>query len=183
MTLGQKIVESRKKKRIRAAEIAAHIGKSPAAMSDIENDRQKGGPDPETLIKIADFLEDNSILVFALLDNPISKRVIPRAFKPLNNIKTDPLAILAKLLEETEEMVDAIKILIRNFSHAEPESMPNFRAVLLNKLEQIVDVPRGIEELFCWLKAYEILSEAEHLEIYMRQQAKVEAHGHHKGAA
>ena len=179
-TLGQKIREVRKAKGLRLEDLAAATGKGITAIHAIENDHLKGGPEPEVLIKIADALEDRSILVYALLNNPICQRIIPRAFTPLNNIKTDPSAIFAMLQEELEEAIEAAKILGRIFAHKDPASQPGYREVLFAQLEQILDVPRGVEEMFAALKASGALSEEEHLEVHVRQQAKVEAHGHHK---
>jgi len=180
MTVGQKIKESRKIKGVRGEDLGAAVGLTKSTISKIENDAIKGGPDADTLIKIADALGDQSILIYALLHNPICQRIIPRAFTPLNNIKTDPVAILSKLQEELEEAGEAAKILSRIFNHAEPGRAPNFKATLFAHLEQILDVVRNIEEMFDRLKACGALSEEEHLEIRIRQQAKVERNGHHK---
>jgi len=46
--------------------------------------------------------------------------------------------------------------------------------------EQVLDVSRGAEVFFGRLKECGLLSEEDELEIHIRQQAKVEAHGHHK---
>lgn len=180
MTLGQKIKDSRRAAGMRGEDLGAAIGVTKATISQIEKDFHKAGPAPDTLIKIADALNDPSILVYALLHNPICQRIIPRAFTPLNNIKTDPSAILTKLQEELEEAIEAAKILARVYTHAEPQSTPNFAGVLMANLEQIVDVTRCVEEMFGRLKECGAITEEQHLEVYVRQQAKVEAHGHHK---
>jgi transcriptional regulator with XRE-family HTH domain len=180
MTIGQKIKEARKAKGVRGETLGAVIGITKTTISKIENDQLKGGPDPELLVKIADALGDQSILVYALLHNPICQRIIPRAFAPLNNIKTDPSAILTKLQEELQASVMAAKKLARVFSHAEPATTPNYSEVLMANLEQIVDVTRCVEEMFGRLKECGAITEEQHLEVYVRQQAKVEANGHHK---
>ncbi len=179
MTIGEKIRKSRKKAKVTAAELGALVGLSGAAISKIELDLVKNGPSPEMLINISDVLHDPSILTHALLENPICKRVIPRAFEPLNNINDNPSAILAKIQEEMEEGIEAAKILARNFSHADPENLPNHKGVLFANLEQILDVSRCIEEMFARLKACGALTEEEQLEIHIRQQVKVERNGHH----
>jgi transcriptional regulator with XRE-family HTH domain len=180
MTLGEKIKVARKAKSLSGEDLAKAIEMSPGAVWKIENNMLKGGPSPEILIKIADALEDRSILTYALMHNPICKRIIPRAFTPLNNIKTDPSAILTKLQEELEEAIQAAKILSRVFSHADPASTPNFKEVLFSNLEQLLDVQRNVEEAFGNLKTIGALSEEEHLELHIRQQAKVERNGHHR---
>jgi len=180
MTIGKKIREVRKHKGIRGEDLGYAVGITKSTLSKIENDALKGGPDPDMIIKISDALEDKSILTYALMHNPICQRIIPRAFRPLNNTKKDPSAILAKLIEELEEAIESAKILSRPFSHADPESTPKFKEVLFANLEQILDVSRNIEEMFEKLKACGVLSEEEHLEVFIHQQAKCEANGHHK---
>ncbi|MFA7537281.1 MAG: helix-turn-helix transcriptional regulator [Desulfuromonadales bacterium] len=180
MTLGEKIRESRRVAGITRDELAHRLGISPAAITKIENNNLKFGPTPEALVELAKVLDDRSILIYALLNNPICKEIIPRAFTPLNNIKTDPSAILTKLREELDEAKERAEILARLLAHMEPESQPGFRETLYAGLEQLIDVPRCIEELFDKLKVGGVLSEEEHLEIHLRQQAKVEANGHHK---
>lgn len=180
MTVGEKIREARKKKGIRCEDLGGAVGLTKSTISKIENDTLKGGCSPELLVKIADALGDQSILIYALLNNPICQRIIPRAFTPLNNIKGDPSTILVKLQEELEEGIEAAKILSRIFAHADPSTTPNYKAVLYANLEQIVDVARCVEEMFDRLKECGALSDEEHLEIHIRQQAKVERNGHHR---
>lgn len=180
MTLGEKIKISRKNAGVTRDALAEHLEISPAAVSKIENDDLKFGPTPDILIKIADALNDQSILIYALLNNPICQRIIPRAFTPLNNINDNPSAILAKLREELTEAVDAVDILSRIFSVKEPQNTPAYKETLLAKLEQVVDVPRCVEELFDQLKSAGAMTEEDHLEVHIRQQAKVERNGHHK---
>jgi transcriptional regulator with XRE-family HTH domain len=180
VTLGQKIKNRRKEAGITRDEIADRLGVSPAAVTKIEQDSLKFGPTPETLIKISEILGDRSILLHALMENPICQMIIPRAFAPLNNINENPSAIVAKLREELEEAVEATNILSRIFSVKEPESTPAFKETLLANLEQILDVSRCVEEMFAEFKDCGALSEEEHLEVRIRQQAKVERNGHHK---
>lgn len=179
MTIGKKINQARLEKGWTLAALASAIGMSVSGVRKIEMDAIKN-LDPSTIIKIADALGDRSILTYALLHNPICQRIIPRAFTPLNNINDNPSAILTKLQEEMEEGIEAAKKLSRNFSHADPSSLPNHKEVLFANLEQILDVTRCVEEMFSELKECGALTEEEHLEIHIRQQAKVERNGHHK---
>jgi len=178
MTLGKKIAVSRKSKKMTGEALALAVGTAPSTISKIENDLIK--PSDETLIKISDALDDRLILLYALFASPICQRIIPRAFEPLNNINDNPSAILNKLREEMSEAIKAADILARIFSVKEPENSPCYKETLFAKLEQIIDVPRCVEELFARLKGCRALTEEEHLEIHIRQQAKVERNGHHK---
>ena len=182
MSIGQKIREARKKKGMTLEDLASVCGKKKSWLSSVENDALKGGADPDLLIQMAEVLGDQSILIYALLNNPICQRIIPRAFAPLNNINDNTSAILAKLREELEEAIQSVDILSRDFSVKNPELIPAFKETLFSKLEQILDVTRCVEELFDRLKVCGVLTDEEHLEIHIRQQAKVEAHGHHKQA-
>jgi transcriptional regulator with XRE-family HTH domain len=180
MTIGQKITESRKGKGIKAADLAAKIGRSPAVMSDIENDRLKGGVDPAIVVKIANALDDNSILLHYLEENPVYQTIIPRIFPDLNNIRRDPAIIFSRLADEAEEARDAARILAQIFSNAEPRQSPNFDEVFKAKLEQIVDIQRCAEILFLQLIAAGVMTEEDRREIHNRQQNKCIDRGHHK---
>ncbi|MCF6178579.1 MAG: helix-turn-helix domain-containing protein [Geopsychrobacter sp.] len=180
MSLGSKIREARKKGGLTLEQLADACGKKKTWLSCVEKDAFKGGPSDEDLLLIAERLNDRSILIYALMESPICQRIIPRAFTPLNNIKTDLSAIISKVQEELDEATEASKILARIFSHKDPETAPHFKATLLAKLEQLMDVPRAVEEAFDSVKKGGFLTEEEHLEIRIRQQAKCEAHGHHK---
>jgi transcriptional regulator with XRE-family HTH domain len=180
MTLGQKIRESRKEKGWTLETLAARCDRKKSWLSSVENDAFKGGPDPEALIMIADALEDSSILTYALMHNPICQRIIPRAFTPLNNINNNASAILAKTKEELAEGIEAVEIMSRMFSVKDPLAAPAYRETLFAKLEQLKDVSRVIEELFANLETSGVLSAEDQLEIHVRQQLKVEAHGHHR---
>lgn len=182
MTIGQKIRAARKEKGLTLDELAESCGRRKSWLSAVENDALKGGLDPDMIIKIADALEDRSILTYALMHNPICQRIIPRAFTPLNNINDNPSAILTKLHEELDEAIQAVDILARIFSVKDPENTPVYKETLYAKLEQVIDVSRCVEEMFDRFKSIGVLTEEEHLELHLHQQAKVEAHGHHRRA-
>lgn len=183
MTIGEKIRSSRKSKGLRGEDLGAAVGLTKNQISVIENDQLKGGPDPEVVVRIAEALNDQSILLHALQENPIYKEIIPRIFPGLNNIKREPSAVFVKLAEELGEAQEASGILARIFSHAEPETTPNFRETFLKNLEQILDVMRGAEELFLVLIDCGIMSVEDRREVHARQQLKCEERGHHKRRA
>ncbi len=180
MTIGQKIKEVRKRKGLSGAELGGLVGTSKSYISKIETDSIKGGPEPEILIKLSEALDDRTILVHALMENPICQMIIPRAFAPLNNINDNPSAVLAKLREELAEAIEAADILSRIFSVKEPQNTPNYKETLLANCEQILDTCRCVEEMFAKFKESGAMTEEDHLEIRIRQQAKVERNGHHK---
>lgn len=179
-TLGQAIVESRKSKGIRAIEIAEHLGVSATTMSTIENDTLRDGVNPETVVKIADFLNDRSILTTYLELNPVYRSIIPKIFPDLNNIRRDPAIIFTRFAAEARESAEAASILAEIFSNAEPSRTPNFCEVLKAKLEQVVDVQRCAEILFLQLIVAGVIDDADRCDIHVRQQQKCVDHGHHK---
>ena len=182
MDLGEKIKISRKKEGMAAVTLGGLVGVSGPTISLIENDQLKGGPSPETVVKIADALNDKTILTTYLENNPVYQSIIPKIFPDLNNIRRDPAIIFSRFATEAEEAVEAARILSDIFSNAEPSNTPNFCEVLKAKLEQVVDVQRCAEVLFLQLIAGGVISDTDRCDIHMRQQRKCVEHGHHKPA-
>lgn len=180
-SIGEKIKESRKKSGLRGADLGALVGLTKSTLSAIENDVLKGGPDPEIIIKIADALGDNSILLYYLENNPVYRTIIPRIFPDLNNIRRDPAIIFSRFADEAAEAVEAARILSQVFSNADPQgTTPNFREVFAAKMEQIIDVQRCAEILFLQLIEAGVMTDDDRRSLHDRQQRKCEQHGHHK---
>ncbi len=180
MTLGQKIRESRKEMGITAEALGGLLGLSASAIWKIENDQLKGGPDAETVVKIANVLNDNTILLHYLEENPVYREIIPRIFPELNNIRRDPAIIFTRLAREMDEAKGACDILAEIFSNADYQRVPRFDETFVANMEQIIDVKRGVEILELQLICSQIMTEDERRKVYERQQAKCEANGHHK---
>jgi transcriptional regulator with XRE-family HTH domain len=185
MTLGEKIKKSRNSAnpKITRETLAKAVGFSPAAISNIESDQLKGGPSPDLVIKIADFIGDESILLHYLEENPVYRAIIPRIFPELNNIRKEPAIIFGRFAREAEEAKHAAEILQEIFSNADPHRVPNFEAIFKANLEQIVDVQRVAEILFIKLIDAGIMTTEERRALHDRQQAKCEANGHHNPKA
>jgi transcriptional regulator with XRE-family HTH domain len=179
-TVGKTIRSARKAKGMRMEDLSSAIGKGLTAIHAIENDALKGGPDPETVIRIADVLCDDSILMAYLEDNPVYRAIIPRIFPDLNNIRRDPAIIFSRFADEAEEAVEAARILSQVFSNASPENTPNFREVFAAKMEQIIDVQRCAEILMLQLIEAGVMSDEDRRDLHDRQQKKCEERGHHK---
>ncbi len=180
MTIGQKIAASRKLKGIRGERLGEMVALSKGAISKIENDQLKGGPDPDTVVRIATALQDDTILLHYLETNPVYQAVIPKIFPDLNNIRRDPAIIFSRLAKEADESMQAAMVLAELFSNADPRNMPNFAEVFRAKMEQIIDIKRCVEILELELIASGAMTDGERRDIYERQQAKCEARGHHK---
>lgn len=180
MTVGEKIRESRKSCGVTGRALGEMIGISESAIWKIENDLLKGGPDPETIIRIAEALEDDSVLLHYIENNPVYQHILPKIFPELNNIRRDPAIIFTRLAGEAEEATEAARILAELFSNAEPTRTPNFEAVFKAKMEQLVDIKRAVEILEFQLLASGVITKQWLQGVYESQQQKCVEHGHHK---
>lgn len=179
-TFGQTLVAARKRKGMKAATLASILGISPTAMSVIENDGLKSGPDPQTLIRISTALDSPDILVHHCQECPIRQHILIKYFPELNNIRRDPAVIAARLRKEMSEATEALDRLGERFSDRDFKSRPDYREIFEREMEQVLDVKRGIEILEFELLLSGLHSQEDLQAVYARQQAKCEAHGHHK---
>jgi transcriptional regulator with XRE-family HTH domain len=179
MTIGRKIAESRKKAGLRQEDVGGAVGLTKAGISQIEGDKLKGGPSPELVVRIAEFLSDDTILSHYLENNPVYQSIIPKIFPDLNNIRREPAVIFSRFAAEAEEAVEAARILAEMFSNVDPTRTPNYRQILKNKLEQILDVQRCAEILFLQLIQCDVITEEGRREVHANQQRKCVEHGHH----
>lgn len=182
-TIGQKIRESRKKKGWKGQELGEAVGLTKSGISQIERDQRKGGIDPETLIKIADALDDLSILTHHCTACPIKKEVFLRLFPDLNNIRRDPAIIAGRLRKELEEAMAATSELAEQLSNADFKSRPGFMEEFKRQFEQVLDVKRCIETWEWELIVSGAIGTGDLKDIYENQQQKCIRHGHHKPEA
>jgi len=183
MTIGQKIRASRREKRKTLADVAEHLGLTAVTVSDIERDRLKDGPSAAVVVKIADFLNDTSLLLHYLEENLVYQAVIPRIFPELNNIRKDPAIIFSRFADEAGEAMEAARILSQIFANADPVNTPNFKEVFAAKMEQIIDVQRCAEILVLQLIEAGVMTDRDRLDLHGRQQKKCVERGHHKEKA
>lgn len=179
MTLGETIEAARKRRNMTLEDLGAIVNMSRANLSVIERSLLKNGPDADTVNRIAEALQDNSIRLAYLETNPVFQAVIPRIFPELNNIRREPAIVFSRFADEADEAVKAARNLAQIFSHANPRSIAGFADIFSGNMEQIVDVQRCAEILMTALIAAQVMSESERLELYSRQQSKCEGHGHH----
>ena len=180
MKIGEKIKTARKKRGWTLDQLGSSVGLGISTLSGYENGQNKGGPDPDTLCKIADSLNDLSILVHHCQSCPVRKHIFLKQFPDLNNIRHDPAIIAARLRREMTEAVDALDRLAERFSDADFKSRPDYQEVFEREMEQVVDAERAIEILKFELVLSGTHSSADLKKVYDRQQAKCVANGHHK---
>jgi transcriptional regulator with XRE-family HTH domain len=172
MKLGEKIRKSRKSSGISGSVLASQVGCCGSLISKIETSQHKGQPDPDIVSKIADALNDKSILTTYLENNPVYQSIIPTILSDMNNISPDLAIIFSRFASEAEDAVDAARTLSDIFSNVDLTRMPNFDAVLRVQLEQIVDVQRCSEMLLMQLIAADVITDADRGLIYSQQQKK-----------
>lgn len=179
MTVGEKISAARKKAGVTLASLSKLIGMSTSGVAKIEADGIKNN-DPETLVKIADALNDLSILVHYCQSCPVRKTIFLKQFPDLNNINPHPAIITARLRKEMKEAMDWAENLSERFSDADFKSSPGYEQEFSAAMEQIIDVERCIETLKFQLVLSGTHSSRDLQKVYERQQKKCEEHGHHK---
>ena len=179
MKLGEKIRRSRKSSGITGFVLASQVGCCESLIGKIETSQHKRQPDPEIVSKIADALNDKSILTTYLENNPVYQSIIPKTSSDRDNISPDPAIIFSRFASEAEDAVDAARTLSDIFSNVDLIRMPNFDAVLRVQLEQIVDVQRCSEMLLMQLIAADVITDADRGLIYSLQKKKCDEKGHH----
>jgi transcriptional regulator with XRE-family HTH domain len=180
MTLGEKIKEARKKRGWTLEQLGSTVGLGISTLSGYENDQTKGGPDADTLCKIADALNDISILTHHCQTCPVRNMAFIKQFPDLNNIRRDPAVIAARLRKEMIEAADALDRLTERFSDADFKSRPDYMDTFTREMEQVIDAKRCIEILEFELVLSGTHSSHDLKRVYERQQAKCIEHGHHK---
>jgi len=178
-TLGDDISEARKQKGMTQEVLGEHLGLSKSAVSKLENDELKYGPDPQLLIKIADTLDAPSILMHHCEACPIRQHIMMKQFPDLNNIRTEPSIIANRLRQEMIEGAAAADELSQLYAHKDFQNLPEFQARHKALHEQIVDAERAMEILKFELLRLGAMTPDEHKEILARQQAKCIEKGHH----
>jgi transcriptional regulator with XRE-family HTH domain len=180
MTLGQKIRHARKAKGLTLEDLALQCARKKSWLSAVETDVLKSGPDPETIVLISEALNDTSILTHALQENPIFQAILPRIFPDLKNIRRDPAIIFTRLSREAEEAMNAADVLAELFSNSEQVRVPSYEQTFKAKMEQLVDIKRGVEIAEFELIAARIVTDEWIKDVYERQKRKCEERGHHK---
>jgi len=179
MTFGEKVRNSRKNKGLTLHDFADVVGMSAAWVSKVETGGSDFIPNPEIVVKLSEKLNDHSILLHYLEENPVYRAIIPRIFPDLNNIRRDPAIIFSRFADEAGEAMESARILAQIFSNANPEKTPNFEAVFKANMEQIVDVQRCAEILFIGLIHAGVMTDVDQRDIYAQQQQKCVERGHH----
>lgn len=179
-SIGEKIKKTRESREISGEELGRRVGLTKAAISQIENDQRKR-VDLDSLCKIADALNDLSILAHHCQNCPIRNHMFIKQFPELNNIRRhDPSIIANKLRIELEEAAASLNRLSERFIDADFKTQPDYMAVFVKEMEQVIDAKRCIEILEYELVLGGTHSSADLKKVYDRQQEKCIERGHHK---
>lgn len=179
MTLGEKITAARKKKGMTLDDLGAVIGMSKSGISKIENNELKSPPDARTLIRIAEALDCIEILIHHCDLCPVRQHIMLKKYPDLNNIRTDPAVIAARLAKEMTEGAAAATRLMERFSDKDFKSRPDYMQAFVQEMEQVIDVERGIEILKFELIRSGLHSQEDMQLVEDAQQLKCIKHGHH----
>ncbi len=180
MKIGSLINKARKRAKMKLEDLGHAVGLSMSSMSAYENNKLKGSIDPDVLVKIADTLNDLSILVHHCESCPVRKHIFIKQFPDLNNIRHDPAIISGRLGKELQEAVTAAADLGEQFSNKDFKDRPDYKEIFGKAMEQVIDVKRCIE-----IFEFELILSGTHSSkdlqrVYDKQQKKCEERGHHK---
>lgn len=185
MKICQKIKESRKKRGWTLKELGDAVSLPVSTLCGYESEKTKVEPNISTLCKIADALDDLTILTHHCQSCPVRDHVFLKQFPDLNNIRRDPAIIASRLRKEMMEAAAAIDLLTERFSDADFKSRPDYHEHFMRAMEQVIDAKRAIEILEFELIISGAHSSLDLQKVYEKQQEKCVANGHHKleGAA
>lgn len=96
MSIGRKIRNSRKTAGLTRNELASVVNMSPAAISKVELSLLKGGPSPDLVVRIADALNDNTILTTYLEANPVYQSIALKDCPTPSDTPCDSSAVLSQ---------------------------------------------------------------------------------------
>ena len=147
MTLGEQIIIARKKKGMKAYELASMIGRSTAVMSDIENDKLKGSVSPELLTCIADVLNAPEILLQHCRECPVREHILLHHCSKSNDILNDSTAIIKKMRKEIQAAINVVTNLSEQYMDVDFKTKPECQDSFTEMMAQVLDVERGIEAL------------------------------------
>lgn len=170
--------EARKKAGLSLAAAAVELGKTKSALHRAETGQTP--PEDELLIRASRRYKALGLLQSSCLQCPLRTEIMVQLFPELNNIRRDPLAVAARLKQELIEAVRATDRLVERMSDVDFASQPAYRDAWAKEYEQLVDVERGIEILRTELILQGAHTLEEVMSVHESQQAKCEAHGHHK---
>lgn len=176
--IGDTIRAARKKRGWTLDQLGDAVGLTKGTLSSYETG-QVVSP-VETLCKIADALNDLSILVHHCQSCPVRKHIFLKQFPELNNIRRDPAIITARLRKELIEAAEAVDRLQERFTDKDFKSQPDYMEVFEREMEQVIDAERNIEILKFELILSGTHSSADMQRVCERQQQKCIDNGHHK---
>lgn len=180
--IGDVIKRARNKRGWSLDQLGEVVGLTKGTLSGYENGQPKSY-DPDTLCKIADALNDISILTHHCQSCPVRNMAFIKQFPELNNIRRDPAIITARLRKEMTEAAEALDSLSELFSDVDFRARPDHKEVFERAMEQVIDAERCIEILKFELIISGTAGSLDLQKIYKTQQAKCIAHGHHKPEA
>jgi transcriptional regulator with XRE-family HTH domain len=171
MTLGQKIRESRRARRMTQQAVADLAAISRPTLVELEKDVRK--PADEVVIRLADALEDPTVLTHRCAVCPVREAALFRLLPGLNNLRRDgPAAVAVRVKGEMVEAMEDLDRLIDCMGDLDLARRADYRDVYKQAMQQVIDVKRGIETLEFEFLVNGAHALAELREVYRRRRAK-----------
>lgn len=168
-----KTARLRAKKTLKEAAMDIGIG-----ISTLHDAERSAAPSPALLIRAAEAYNDTSLLVSHCEACPIRQAALLRVFPDLDNVRKDPAIIVARIRQEMAEALKQLDRLAEDMSTLDFSTRESYRKTWAGKLDQLMDVERGIEMLKHELVNQGMHTIAEIKSAEAANQAKCEARGY-----
>ncbi|MDD3814284.1 MAG: helix-turn-helix transcriptional regulator [Desulfocapsaceae bacterium] len=181
MELGKRIKTTRKNQGITLGNLSSATGVGASTLSKYENSRAKYIPYINDLCKIAEHLNDFTILTDLCCSCPVRKNIISKQFPDQKNPQHNLSFIAARLREEMVETISTIDHLSELFPETNFKALRNHKIEVLTNMELVVETKRRIDILVFELILSGIftptdLQNAQH----SRQQEQCAANDYHR---
>ena len=147
MELGERIKTTRKNQGVTLGILSSAIGVGTSTLSKYENGRAKYIPYLNDLCKIAEHLNDITILTGLCCSCPVRKNIISKQFPDLKSPQHDLSFIAHRLREEMVETISTINHLSEQFPETNLKALQNHKEEVLANMELVIETKRRIDIL------------------------------------
>jgi transcriptional regulator with XRE-family HTH domain len=147
MELGERIKTTRKNQGVTLGILSSATGVGTSTLSKYENSRAKYIPYLNDLCKIAEHLDDITILTDLCCSCPVRKNIISKQFPDLKSPQHDLSLIANSLREEMVEAISTISHLSEQFPETNLKALQNHKEDVLANMEQVIETKRRIDIL------------------------------------
>ena len=144
MTPGQAVKSARRKKGWTQERLGKEVGLAQATISALEHDECNSRLDSQVLIKVAQALDDQTVLVQHCEQCPVRLHLLKKHFSFLEDRRQDLASIASQLREEMGKAYSALDELAEVVSDADFRERSEDREQVRLLFEQIREIERGI---------------------------------------